>query len=284
MARKPDIFDEIILYLKENQNADFSLTEETRNALFSAPPQKTIPVQQTAMPTSPAPAPAVSMPNMPPPVIPVPVATPAAAPAPQLRPFADVSNMDWDTLRQTAMQCGGCELCKTRNSVVFGEGPLNARLMFIGEGPGADEDAQGRPFVGKAGELLTRMITAMGFDRWNEVYIANIVKCRPPGNRVPEPDEAAACIGYLKQQIRIVQPEVIVLLGGTALSFLLREKASISKMRGNWIDFEGIPVMPTFHPAYLLRQESAKREAWNDLQKVMKALGVSRHPGSGTRA
>ncbi|MBQ4107392.1 MAG: uracil-DNA glycosylase, partial [Lentisphaeria bacterium] len=104
------------------------------------------------------------------------------------------------------------------------------------------------------------------------------------GNRVPEPDEAAACIGYLKQQIRIVQPEVIVLLGGTALSFLLREKASISKMRGNWIDFEGIPVMPTFHPAYLLRQESAKREAWNDLQKVMKALGVSRHPGSGTRA
>ncbi len=178
--------------------------------------------------------------------------------------------------------CGQCRLCEQRRCPVPGEGDPQARLMFIGEGPGEEEDRTGRPFVGRAGQLLDKMIAAMTFRR-EEVFIANIVKCRPPGNRVPEPDEAAACIGYLKQQIRIVQPEVIVLLGGTALSFLLREKTSISKMRGNWIDFEGIPVMPTFHPAYLLRQESAKREAWNDLQKVMKALGVSRHPGSGTR-
>lgn len=277
MARKPDIFDEIILYLKENQNADFSLTEETRNALFSAPPQKTIPVQQTAMPTSPAPAPAVSMPNMPPPVIPVPVATPAAAPAPQLRPFADVSNMDWDTLRQTAMQCGGCELCKTRNSVVFGEGPQNARLMFIGEGPGADEDAQGRPFVGKAGELLTRMITAMGFDRWNEVYIANIVKCRPPGNRNPLPAEADICKQYLLRQIELLKPEVIVLLGAVPLLYLFNLKG-VTKLRGQWLDWNGIPVMPTLHPAFLLRDPRQKIPVWQDLQQVMKVFGKTPPP------
>ena len=190
---------------------------------------------------------------------------------------------DWQGLKHICSQCTRCGLCETRHNVVFGVGNETADVMFVGEGPGEQEDLRGEPFVGPAGKLLDDMLSIIDLNRTN-VYIANIVKCRPPGNRVPEPDEAAACIGYLKQQIRIVQPEVIVLLGGTALSFLLREKASISKMRGNWIDFEGIPVMPTFHPAYLLRQESAKREAWNDLQKVMKALGVSRHPGSGTRA
>ena len=145
--------------------------------------------------------------------------------------------------------------------------------MFIGEGPGADEDATGRPFVGAAGQLLDKMIGAMHLAR-EDVYIANIVKCRPPGNRMPSPEEAAACIGYLKKQIELVQPEVIVLLGGTALSFLL-EINGITKYRGRWHNYNNIPVMPTFHPAFLLRKAEAKREAWHDLKLVMAKLGIS---------
>ena len=173
--------------------------------------------------------------------------------------------------------CRNCRLCERRRNPVPGEGDPRARLMFIGEGPGEEEDRTGRPFVGRAGQLLDKMIAAMTLRR-EEVFIANVVKCRPPGNRAPEPDEAAACIGYLKRQIRAIRPEVIVTLGGVALSFLLREPQSITRMRGHWTEFEGIAVMPTFHPAYLLRQESAKREAWSDLQQVMKALGLVRPP------
>lgn len=163
-------------------------------------------------------------------------------------------------------------LAETRHNVVFGEGDPHAKLMFIGEGPGYDEDMQGRPFVGKAGQLLNKMIAAMQFQR-EEVYIANVVKCRPPGNRVPTPDEAVACIGYLKKQIELIRPEVIVLLGATAVNFLLGKREGITRLRGKWLGFNGIPVMPTFHPAYLLRQESAKRDAWADLQQVMKVFG-----------
>lgn len=171
--------------------------------------------------------------------------------------------------------CSRCRLCEKRTNPVPGEGNPDADLMFIGEGPGADEDATGRPFVGAAGQLLDKMIAAMTFRR-EEVFIANIVKCRPPGNRAPAPDEAAACIGYLKEQIALVRPKVIVCLGATALTFLTGEQGGITRLRGNWLEFEGIPVMPTFHPAYLLRQPSAKREAWHDLQMVMKVLGKSR--------
>ena len=131
---------------------------------------------------------------------------------------------------------------------------------------------QGRPFVGKAGQLLDKMIAAMKFSR-EEVFIANVVKCRPPNNRVPSPEEAEACIGYLKRQIELVKPEVIVLLGATAVTFLLGKTEGITRLRGNWQAYEGIPVMPTYHPAFLLRQESAKRAAWNDLKMVMQALG-----------
>ena len=145
--------------------------------------------------------------------------------------------------------------------------------MFIGEGPGADEDATGRPFVGAAGQLLDKMIAAMHLAR-EDVYIANIVKCRPPGNRMPGADEAAACIGYLKKQIQLIQPEVIVLLGGTALSFLL-EINGITKYRGRWQNYNNIAVMPTFHPAFLLRKPEAKREAWHDLKLVMAKLGIA---------
>ena len=165
-----------------------------------------------------------------------------------------------------------CPLAAGRTHVVFGEGNPHAELMFIGEGPGADEDLQGRPFVGRAGQLLDRMIAAMHFTR-EEVYIANVVKCRPPGNRVPTPDEAAMCIGYLERQIRFIRPKVIVLLGATAVSFLLQRKEGITRLRGNWQEYRGIRVMPTFHPAFLLRQESAKREAWHDLQMVMAEFG-----------
>ncbi len=182
----------------------------------------------------------------------------------------DVGSLD--ELRPIALGCRRCPLAETRHNVVFGEGDPHAKLMFIGEGPGYDEDMQGRPFVGKAGQLLNKMIAAMQFQR-EEVYIANVVKCRPPGNRVPTPDEAVACIGYLKKQIELIRPEVIVLLGATAVNFLLGKREGITRLRGKWLGFNGIPVMPTFHPAYLLRQESAKRDAWADLQQVMKVFG-----------
>ncbi len=177
-----------------------------------------------------------------------------------------------EKMRIFASGCKRCPLSSTRTNVVFGEGDPHARLMFIGEGPGADEDRLGRPFVGRAGQLLDKMIAAMQFKR-EEVYIANVVKCRPPGNRTPTPEEAARCIGYLQRQIKFIRPEVIVLLGSTAMTFLLDRREGISRLRGSWLEYEGIPVMPTFHPAYLLRQESAKREAWHDLKMVMAKFG-----------
>ena len=275
MARKPDIFDEIILYLKENGNADFSLSEETRKDLFSNPPPRTAPVQAAApvQPIIEQPVP-VQTPVQPVIAQPAPAVQMQAAPPPpaQVRPFADVTNMDWAMLKQTAMQCAGCELCKTRTNVVFGEGPQDADLMFIGEGPGADEDAQGRPFVGKAGELLTRIITAMNFDRASEVYIANIVKCRPPGNRNPLPEEAELCKQYLLRQIELVKPKVIVLLGAVPLFYLFKLKG-VTKLRGQWLDWNGIPVMPTLHPAFLLRDPRQKIPVWQDMKQVMKVFG-----------
>ncbi len=187
---------------------------------------------------------------------------------------ADVSDSMLRVAEEVA-RCRRCRLCETRQSTVFGEGNPEASLMFIGEAPGADEDRAGRPFVGRAGKLLDKMISAMTLSR-DEVYIANVVKCRPPDNRTPTPDEVAACVGYLKRQIALLRPRVIVCLGGVALSFMGVQKTGISRMRGNWLDFNGIPVMPTFHPAYLLRQESAKRAAWSDLQQVMRLLGRRR--------
>ena len=173
-----------------------------------------------------------------------------------------------EALCAQANSCRNCPLCERRNNVVFGEGNPQADLMFIGEGPGFDEDRLGRPFVGKAGQLLDKMILAMQFTR-EEVYICNIVKCRPPDNRVPMPEEAAACLPYLVKQIELVSPKVIVLLGATAAHYLLEMKEGITRLRGRWLDYNGIPVMPTYHPAFLLRQESAKRDAWMDLQQVM---------------
>ena len=143
--------------------------------------------------------------------------------------------------------------------------------MFIGEGPGRDEDLQGRPFVGRAGQLLDKMIAAIGLQR-QQVYIGNIVKCRPPNNRTPLPDEVEACINYIKWQIYLIHPKIIVLLGATAAHALLGDNRGIMRLRGQWLSYQGIPVMPTFHPAFLLRQEEAKRDAWHDLQEVMARL------------
>lgn len=182
------------------------------------------------------------------------------------------------TLREAASACTLCSLSATRTHVVFGEGNPQAALMFVGEGPGADEDATGRPFVGRAGELLTKMIAAMGYAR-TDVYIANVVKCRPPGNRVPEDHERHSCLPYLKQQISLVSPRAIVLLGQTAAASLLGSGGGISRLRGKETRIAGLPgirVMPTYHPAYLLRNPSAKADVWEDLKQVMAWLGKER--------
>jgi len=196
----------------------------------------------------------------------VPLPRPAAADMPQLPKTGNL-----EELAALVAQCRACPLHAKRTQTVFGRGAPQARLLFIGEGPGYEEDQQGTPFVGKAGQLLDRMIAAMQFQP-AEVYIANIVKCRPPGNRNPEPGEAEACLPYLQRQIEIVRPEVIVLLGAVALQYLLGVRG-IMRAHGQWHKYREIPVMPTFHPAYLLRRPQEKRAAWEDLKKVMARLG-----------
>lgn len=186
-----------------------------------------------------------------------------------------IGHMDMKTLYDAVGKCTLCPLHKERKKVVFGAGNPLAELMFIGEGPGREEDIQGIPFVGEAGQLLTKMINAMQYQR-SDVYIANIVKCRPPQNRNPEDDEAEACLPYLKRQIQLVNPKVIVILGAVPLKYLLG-KTGITKRRGIWDSFQGIQVMPTFHPAYLLRNASSKKQVWQDLQKVMHVLGKTYH-------
>jgi DNA polymerase len=201
-----------------------------------------------------------------------------AAPAPK----ADTANAESiDQLRARAMQCVKCpNLSSTRKNVVFGVGSIEAEVMFVGEAPGADEDIQGEPFVGAAGQLLTRMINAMGLSR-EKVYIANILKCRPDmpagssGNRKPTPEEMETCIPYLHAQIDLIQPKVLIALGGTAMEGLLR-KSGITKLRGVWHTYRDIPLMPTYHPAYLLRNQSnaEKRKVWEDLLAVMERIAL----------
>lgn len=180
--------------------------------------------------------------------------------------------------------CTRCVLCQTRTQTVFGQGNPHARLVFVGEAPGFDEDRQGQAFVGKAGQLLTRMVAAMGLTR-EDVFICNVIKCRPPGNRMPAPDEIASCSPYLRQQLQIIEPEVIVALGAPASQTLLNTTLSIGRLRGQFHDcnigdnpFDPIivPLMPTFHPAYLLRTPSEKAKSWADLQAVMARLGLKR--------
>jgi len=174
-------------------------------------------------------------------------------------------------IRDDIGDCTRCGLCRQRTHVVFGVGNPEARLMFIGEGPGADEDRKGEPFVGRAGQLLTKIIESMGMER-HEVYIANVVKCRPPENRTPLPDEIATCSPFLFQQIKAIRPRVIVCLGTPATQTVLGTRDTITRLRGTFLEIDGIRVMPTFHPAYLLRNPAAKREVWDDMKKVMAEL------------
>ena len=181
-----------------------------------------------------------------------------------------------DALRREIGDCTRCRLCEGRTNLVFGVGDPNARLMFVGEGPGADEDRQGIPFVGRAGQLLTKIIEAMNLRR-EDVYIANIVKCRPPQNRAPLPDESATCIPFLIRQAEIIAPGAIVCLGSVATQNLLGTEEKITKLRGHFTTWRGIPVMPTYHPAFLLRNPNMKKPVWEDMQQVMKLLGLIAH-------
>ena len=206
--------------------------------------------------------------------IPKPIAFDLLAPMPELRVRPADRAAALEQVRQSLGDCTRCPLAYGgRHSIVFGDGDPAAQLMFVGEEPGTDEDASGLPFVGKAGQLLDNMITAMGLRR-EQVYLANIVKCRPPQNRAPEPVEANTCSQFLLQQIDVVQPKVIVALGATAAMYLLGVKQSLSSLRGSWQSCRGAKVAVTFHPAYLLRDPRQKAEAWKDLQRVMVELGL----------
>ncbi len=188
---------------------------------------------------------------------------------------SDMSSLSWEALSQIVMECKKCRLCEGRNKVVFGAGKTESPLIvFVGEGPGAEEDRLGEPFVGKAGNLLTAAITkGMGLTR-ADVFICNVVKCRPPQNRIPLPDEVENCKPYLFRQLELLRPKVIVTLGGPASLLLTGESVGITKIRGRWFHWQGIKLMPTFHPAYLLRNPPAKKEFWEDLQEVMKEVGL----------
>jgi DNA polymerase len=209
---------------------------------------------------------------------PIPPRKPISAP-PQIA--AAVSPADrasaLQLIRDEIGDCTRCALHTGRNKLVFGDGSPSARLMFVGEGPGADEDAQGLPFVGKAGQLLNNMIAAMGLKR-EEVYIANVVKCRPPGNRTPEPEEANTCSPFLFRQIDVVRPQVLVALGATAATYLLGQRQPLAGLRGRVHAFRGMQLIVTYHPAYLLRDPRQKKEAWADLQIAMRELGLKPLP------
>ena len=246
--RKPDLFDDIIEVMRREAGRDgrVDVSPATLGELFAHAEKKKTPVQ--------------------------PAKTVMVRESPAAEYGASVENREMKRLKHEVAACKKCKLHITRTNTVFGSGNEKAELMFIGEAPGRDEDAQGLPFVGKAGELLTRMINAMQFDR-SEVYIANIAKCRPPDNRVPEEDEVKACLPYLEAQIDQIKPKIIVLLGATALKSLLGDKLQITKVRSTWLEYKGIKVMPTYHPSYLLRNPPAKKDVWEDLQKVMAAFG-----------
>jgi len=244
-----------------------SKTEVTKSAPAKpTPPRKSAPAARASHNTTPKPAPA-----------PTPSLT--AVPIESLDRRAKITVLT-QLDEQQVRGCTKCKLHETRTQTVFGEGNPDAQLMFIGEGPGQNEDETGRPFVGRAGELLTKMIVAMGLSR-EEIFIANVIKCRPPGNRDPERDEIDACRDYLLTQVATIAPKVIVTLGAPATKLILNTKEAISRLRGNWHYFNAtdppIEVMPTFHPAYLLRSytpENRKR-VWSDLQQVMDRLGIS---------
>lgn len=207
------------------------------------------------------------------PIVPVPQPPAIAENKEQATP-SPAEPLTLETVRAEIGDCTRCKLNKGRNAIVFGEGNPRADVVFVGEGPGFEEDQQGRPFVGAAGQLLTDIIVKGMKLKREDVYICNIVKCRPPGNRNPEPDEVESCIGFVKKQLAAIKPKVIVTLGNVPTQNLLNTKLGITKMRGTWQDYQGIPVMPTFHPSYLLRSPGEKKLAWEDIKMVMVKLGM----------
>ena len=201
-----------------------------------------------------------------------PAAPDAAAPVDERT--AAIAAMGWDELRQAVASCTACELCKTRKQAVLGVGDVDADWLFVGEGPGAEEDERGEPFVGQAGKLLDAMLAAIDLKRGNKVYIANAVKCRPPGNRTPEPGETAACWPFLARQIELIGPRLIVTLGKPAAQTLLQQEVKIADARGQVHDFAGLPLIVTYHPAYLLRNLPDKAKAWEDLCFMRRTMGA----------
>jgi len=195
-----------------------------------------------------------------------------ASRAASVAPSTGVASLDWGQLREAVRVCTACGLCKQRKQAVFGVGNESAEWLFVGEGPGADEDEQGDPFVGQAGKLLDSMLAAIGIKRGREVYIANVVKCRPPGNRTPTLDEAQACAAFLDRQIDLIAPKIIVALGKTAATRLLGTEASLASLRRKVHHYRGTPVVVTYHPAYLLRSLPEKAKAWEDLVFARRAL------------
>ncbi len=189
----------------------------------------------------------------------------AAPPAAGDARAAAIARMGWDELKASAAACRSCRLCEQRKQAVVGVGDVNADWLFVGEGPGAEEDERGEPFVGQAGKLLDNMLAAIGLKRGDNVYIANTVKCRPPGNRTPEPEETAACFPYLSRQIELIRPRLIVALGRPAAQTLLNTEVKVGAARGRLFDYQGIPLLVTYHPAYLLRNLTDKAKAWEDL-------------------
>lgn len=221
------------------------------------------PAGQTA-PSVPESAPPAAAPSQPPRPRPVTAASPAAAP-PRPQAVPDVSGLGWEALEQQIRDCRACTLCERRTQAVPGVGDREADWLIVGEGPGAEEDQRGEPFVGQAGKLLDAMLAAIGLRRGQNVYIANAVKCRPPGNRTPEADEMATCRPYLERQIELIRPRIIVALGRPAAQTLLGGEVKIAAARGRLFDRNGIPVVVTYHPAYLLRNPQDKAKAWEDL-------------------
>jgi uracil-DNA glycosylase family 4 len=202
-----------------------------------------------------------------------PIALPVEPSGPDTAPDSEpvTESADLEGLAKSLRNCARCRLSEKRKTIVFGEGAPNARVMFIGEGPGAEEDRTGRPFVGQAGQLLGRMIVAMGFQR-GQTYIANVVKCRPPGNRDPKDDEIAACSEFLDRQVELIRPDVIVALGRFAANRLTGTDKPLGALRGRWSHYKGVPLLATYHPAYLLRTPKDKRKVWSDLKLVLAKL------------
>lgn len=267
MITRDQFLDNLHAYLEYKQEEGVQTLDISPETLAALRPEPTPSPRTSSRPEKPAVRPAPRRPAV------------LADPEPAEQPAGvTVTGKTLEEIAKQVSSCTACGLSKTRQNTVPGEGnPDSPDVMFIGEGPGTDEDEQGRPFVGKAGKLLDKMIAAMGYRR-EDVFIANIVKCRPPNNRVPAEDEMKACMPYLNAQIELIKPKIIVALGKTSVEGLLKRKVAITRFRGTWSELNGIPFMPTYHPAFLLRSPDRKGEAWTDLKAVLAKLGKEPPP------